>query len=335
MADHSASKSLAGVSRDVLPLRRGPRLVSPSPSRPPMPPVLRGLRSAPARIARGLPASHAFALLARQPLERLAAHEGASADALGPDAIHDMRVAARHLRALLTAFEDRLDVEAVAFLRGELSWLQHRLAPARDWDVFIAKSLAPFSSADPGFAWLLAAARGKRDRAYAAAQAALNHRRYARLILRFRFWLDSLDFADPGRQKVDRVIAGYLRTHFRKLLQALRQGVSSDLEMHRLRLRMKKVSDIGQLAKPLYRGARRRRFMRRLAKLQTSLGQRQDAVVARQLAMGLGKTAPEAAQRAIAAIVGAETLRIAEQAARFDATCARLFRLKRFWRKTA
>jgi CHAD domain-containing protein len=246
-----------------------------------------------------------------------------------------MRVAARHLRALLAAFEDCLDKEAVAFLRGELSWLQHRLAPARDWDVFITKSLAPFLSDDPGFAWLLAAARGKRERAYAAAQAALNHRRYARLILRFRFWLDSLDFADPGRQKVDSVMAGYLRAHFRKLLQGLRQGGLSDLEMHRLRLRMKKVSDIGELAKPLYRGARRRRFMRRLSKLQASLGQRQDAVVARQLALVLGKLAPEAAQRTIAAIVGAETTRIAEQASRFDATCARLFRLKRFWRKSA
>jgi CHAD domain-containing protein len=153
--------------------------------------------------------------------------------------------------------------------------------------------------------------------------------------MRFRFWLDSLDFSDPGRRKVDDVMAGYLRKHFRKLLQALRQGAMSDAELHQLRLRMKKVSDIGAFAKPLYRGARRRRFMRRLAKLQTSLGQRQDAVVARRLAMELGEGAPDAARRAIAIIVEAETSRIAEQMGRFEATSARLFRLKTFWRKNA
>ena len=331
MAEHPASKSLSGVSRNVLPLRRGLRLVRPSP----MPPAPRGLRSAPKRVARGLPASHAFALLAREPLERLSAYEGLAASDLGADAIHEMRVAARHLRALLAAFEGDLDKEAVVFLRGELAWLQHRLAPARDWDVFIANSLGPISADDAGMSWLLAAARGKRDGAYAAARAALRHRRSARLILRFRFWLDSLDFADPGRQKVDDVMAGYLRKHFRKLLQALRQGALSDAELHKLRLRMKKVSDIGLFAKPLYRGARRRRFMRRLAKLQASLGQRQDAVVARRLAMELGESAPDAAQRAVAILVGAETGRIAEQTARFDAASARLFRLKRFWRKSA
>lgn len=330
MSDHPATKSASGVSRDVLPVRRGLRLVRPSP----MPPALRRLRSAPNRVARGLPALHAFALLARNPLERLGAYDGLSASTLSADDIHDMRVAARHLRALLAAFEDGLDEEAVLFLRGELAWLQHRLAPARDWDVFIAHSLTPHSD-DAGAAWLRAAARGKREHAYAAARAALNHRRSARLILRFRFWLDSLDFADPGRHKVNEVMAGYLRKNFRKLLQALRQGAMSDAELHRLRLRMKKLSDIGAFAKPLYRGARRRRFMRSLAKLQTSLGQRQDAVVARRLAMELGEGAPDAARRAIAIIVEAETSRIAEQTGRFEATSARLFRLKKFWRKSA
>ena len=334
MSDHPVSKSVSGVSREVLPFRRGLRLVRPLSPRALTPSALHGLRSAPKHVARGLPALHAFALLARKPLERLASADGLPPSELAADDIHDMRVAARHLRALLAAFEDGLDEEAVLFLRGELAWLQHRLAPARDWDVFIAHSLTPRAD-DAGVAWLLAAAHGKRDHAYAAARAALSHRRTARLVMRFRFWLDSLDFSDPGRRKVDDVMAGYLRKHFRKLLQALRQGAMSDAELHRLRLRMKKVSDIGAFAKPLYRGARRRRFMRRVAHLQTSLGQRQDAVVARRLAMELGEGAPDAARRAIAIIVEAETSRIAEQTGRFEATSARLFRLKTFWRKNA
>lgn len=331
MADYSVPKSLPGVSRDVLPFRRGPQIARPS-SRLLMPPALRILRSPHQQVARGLSAPHAFARLARQPLERLADGEGLPAGELRPDAIHDFRVAARHLRALLAAFEECLDAEAVAFLRRELAWLQHRLAPARDWDVFI-QSLASLASDDPGAVWLLAAAQRRRDLAYDTAQAVLNNRRYARLILRFRFWLDSLEIGDDERRNVEDVMAGYLRKHFRKLLRALRQGGLSDSEMHRLRLRMKKVSDIGRLAKLLYQGDRRDRFIDRLGKLQETLGKRQDAVVGRQLAAELGKLAPEATQKAIAAIVARETARIAKQTDRFKAKSSRLFRLKTFWRK--
>ena len=130
-------------------------------------------------------------------------------------------------------------------------------------------------------------------------------------------------------------MASYLRLQYRKLLKALRQDGSSDEKMHKLRLRMKKIGDIGELAELLYRGARHRRFMKCLSKLQSSLGKRQDAVVGRQLAILLGKAAPQAAQKAIAVIVGLETTRIAERTISFASATARLLRLKTFWRKSA
>ena len=128
-------------------------------------------------------------------------------------------------------------------------------------------------------------------------------------------------------------MSAHLRKHFRKLRQALRQENLSDADLHRLRLRMKKVSDIGRLTKPLYPGGRRRRFIDRLAKAQETLGKRQDAVVGRQLAAELGTHAPEVAQKAIAAIIERETARIAKQTGRFEAKSPRLFGLKTFWRK--
>ena len=339
MADHYASKSSSVISWPVASVRRSLRLVRPPAARSLVRPASQTVNHAQEKLHRGLAAVTGFALMARAPLECLAGSEAGTVAEIGAGGIHEMRVAARRLRTLLAAFADCLDEGAVVFLRRELSWLQHGLAPAREWDVFIAKTLGPRLASSPderGLEWLAATARAKRSRAYVAAQAILDHRRYARLILRFRFWLDSLDRTEPVcRTPVETVLSSYLYRQHRKLLKGLKRGSLSDSGMHRLRLRMKKVADIAELAKPLYRGARRRRFMSRLSKLQSSLGKRQDAVVARQLAAGLGRSAPQSAQATVGAIAESERTRIACQASRFAAVCDRLLRVKTFWRKTA
>ena len=95
-------------------------------------PRCRPRRAAPAkprsRAGRGgaeLPAHPGRALKSADPLVRRDQ----------PDSVHQMRVAARRLRATLRSFRPILDASATAHLRDELRWLGQVLGAARDGEV--------------------------------------------------------------------------------------------------------------------------------------------------------------------------------------------------------
>lgn len=56
-----------------------------------------------------------------------------------PDAVHQMRVAARRLRSTLKAFAPLVDVDWAEHLRGELGWAASELGAARDTEVLLAR----------------------------------------------------------------------------------------------------------------------------------------------------------------------------------------------------
>jgi triphosphatase len=64
-----------------------------------------------------------------------------------PEGIHQMRVAVRRLRSVLTAVKPMLPVEHHRWASEELKWLAHSLAPARSWDVFVGDLLRTVSDA--------------------------------------------------------------------------------------------------------------------------------------------------------------------------------------------
>ncbi|MEY6431080.1 CHAD domain-containing protein [Thioalkalicoccus limnaeus] len=61
---------------------------------------------------------------------------GASAH-LDPEFLHDLRVATRRARSLLSQIKDVLPASRVASLRERLAWLQQVTGPARDLDVYL------------------------------------------------------------------------------------------------------------------------------------------------------------------------------------------------------
>src|SRR5215212_11895250 len=56
-----------------------------------------------------------------------------------PDAVHQLRVATRRLRSLLTTWRSLLEVDSAEPLRVELRWLTQALAGARDAEVMHAR----------------------------------------------------------------------------------------------------------------------------------------------------------------------------------------------------
>jgi inorganic triphosphatase YgiF len=66
-----------------------------------------------------------------------------------PEGIHQMRVAVRRLRSVLSALKPILPAEHYRWTSDELRWLAKALGPARNWDVFATNLLEPVERALP------------------------------------------------------------------------------------------------------------------------------------------------------------------------------------------
>src|SRR5258705_6997038 len=109
------------------------------------------------------------------------------------DGVHQMRVAVRRLRAVLAAFRKRLPPDQRRWASDELRWLADALGEARNLDVFEGAVIRPAREAMPDVAALralTAAARRRRQAAYAAAHQAIRSARYTALLLGLMRWLD-------------------------------------------------------------------------------------------------------------------------------------------------
>jgi CHAD domain-containing protein len=251
-----------------------------------------------------------LAMLANAP----AAHLGET-----PEGTHQTRVALRRLRSALTLFRDMTGPageEAAAGLKA----LAKRLAPARDWDVFIGGRLAEVAAAfagDERIATLGAAARARREEAYAALRLALDAPGFRLLGLS----LAALAHAPPeAPEPVQRFAA---RALSRRLKRVLRHG--EDLsplpvaELHRIRLEAKRLRYAGEMFAPLFGRKRARRYLSALAEVQEALGHLNDIAVASAL---LAAITPEGEKGAFAAGVVEGWIAAKADGAREDAALA-------------
>lgn len=233
-----------------------------------------------AELAFAVVRRHLRVLLAREPGTRL-----------GEDIeeLHEMRVATRRLRAAIDLFADALPPSARAH-REELRWLAAVLGTVRDLDV----QLAPMSQMAK---WSAGWSLGADD-------ASLSHLRHLleleRLAAR-RCLLDSLDSArwerlaaglvSMAREGPDRLPAGrapaalvvppLVAARHRAAVKASRLAKRSGdaADFHNLRIRCKRLRYSIEFTAGLY-GSAPQRFVRRLTRLQDSLGLMQDAEVA-------------------------------------------------------
>ena len=65
------------------------------------------------------------------------------------EGVHQTRVAMRRVRAALRAFKKILPYDKRKAFNGEFRWFQQRLAPARDWQVFLSETLPRIAAAAP------------------------------------------------------------------------------------------------------------------------------------------------------------------------------------------
>jgi CHAD domain-containing protein len=229
-------------------------------------------------------AEAAYAILRRQFALVLSNEAGTR---LGEDAehLHDMRVATRRMRAAMSAFREY--VPRAEPYRRELGWLAGVLGAVRDLDVQV-QNLAAWRNTFPSvqadaFASIEKTLNVQRDRMRARMLAALDSRRYARMVERITAWLrrGPPRSYSAGAERVLAVGPGIIERRYRRLRRhgdAIAPS-SAPAAYHALRIDGKKLRYALEFLAPIY-GRRSAEFARRVTALQDVLGLHQDAEVA-------------------------------------------------------
>jgi len=227
----------------------------------------------------------AFVVLRRN-LAAMTAHEPGTRLGEDPEELHDMRVAARRMRAALSLFKDMLPVRAQHF-RDELGWLGRMLGAVRDLDVQLeridewAKEL---SQEDKGALDELAGLLGReRDVARSQLLACLESIRYERLVSGFSAMLRqgpsrrSAAARAPALAVVPDLVESRHRSTSKAAKRAQRSGAPDDF--HRLRINCKRLRYALEFVAEIYDG-QTSKMVRSVVRIQDSLGLMQDARVA-------------------------------------------------------
>jgi inorganic triphosphatase YgiF len=196
--------------------------------------------------------AEAFRVIAHNGLRQLAGNEPAVREGR-PDALHQMRVGLRRVRAAMSLFRDIVADSGSERVKTELKWLAGTLAPARDLDVFMAEVLVPLREEHPdhqGLGDICHDIEMRRRRGYADAVAACRSERYQTVLLDIMEWIESGPWRTSDEpllqsrreQPITALAADELSRRRRKIIKAgknLRE--CSAEERHELRIRSKKL----------------------------------------------------------------------------------------------
>lgn len=214
-----------------------------------------------------------------------------------PGGIHQARVSIRRIRAALRAFKRVLPYDKRKAFNGEFRWFQLRLAPARDWQVFVSETLPRIEASRPrariNLEKLRKLALAERRRATRDARELFKSRRYTRLLLQFQRWLLTLDHKNPPlNADVSEFAKSVLRKARRDFLIDIRPLSRMTMEeLHDLRKRGKKARYATEFFAGLWDEKEIQASILMMEKIQDFLGEVNDASVARQVLASLPPSA--------------------------------------------
>ncbi|TLM85796.1 CYTH and CHAD domain-containing protein [Pseudarthrobacter sp. NamE5] len=226
-----------------------------------------------------------------------------------PDAVHNMRSAARRSRSVLAGYRKLYAAGPVRRLRDELKWLGQMLGGPRDAEVLLDRLRGHLDELPPGEGTEAARVRveGKAGAAFDGGsrllQEALNSDRYFRLLDGLEDFRDNPpvrpEAAAPGRavasQAVDKAARRLRRSQ--KAAAHARQGTDHENALHQVRKDAKRLRHVAESA-ALVHGKRAEKVAKAAHRQQKILGDYHDAVIARDLLAGVnsGQNEPIAAE---------------------------------------
>src|ERR1700761_1104877 len=216
-----------------------------------------------------------------------------------PDSVHQMRVTTRRLRSTFQSFGQILRADDTRHLTGELRWLGHVLGDARDNEVLPERIEAQLKQAPVELVMGPVQARLREHFAPLGAQsrrdllAALDSERYFAL-------LDELDqiLAEPplgpdADQPARKALRSAVGRHYRRSDQRSRRagqahpGEPTNVALHAARRAAKRSRYAAEAVTPLF-GKPAKRYGKQRKKIQSTLGDLQDAVIARNTLREIG-----------------------------------------------
>ncbi|MBV8263751.1 MAG: CYTH and CHAD domain-containing protein [Candidatus Eremiobacteraeota bacterium] len=218
-------------------------------------------------------------------VEQLLRHDALLRLHADPEIVHKARVATRRLRSDLRSLMPLLDEEWARSLRSRIQWLADELGSVRDADVLLARLRRDASQlpATDG-----QAAEAVTDRFAAQSTAARERLKNVLREERYVTLLDELvrSAADPklgphASALAADVLPALVDEPWRKLCRAIHnlEPEPPDDKLHQVRIKAKRCRYAAEAIAPVC-GKDAKRFARRVAKLQTILGDLHDAVVA-------------------------------------------------------
>jgi CHAD domain-containing protein len=221
-------------------------------------------------------------------VSRLVAHDPVVRRGDDPEGVHQARVATRRLRSDLRTLRPVLDPAWSEPLRDELRWIGELLGHVRDADVLAALLTKHADALRPGqharATSLIRSIEDQRAQDREALLEAMNSPRYPALLDRLVDGARAPHLrkgADDEPARVDRAAPELLRKPWRRLRREI-QRLSArprDPELHAVRKRAKQARYALESVAPVV-GKPATRAAKRLATLQDTLGDHQDAVVA-------------------------------------------------------
>jgi CHAD domain-containing protein len=226
-----------------------------------------------------------------------------------PDAVHQMRVATRRLRSTLQSFGQIIRRDSTQRLTAELKWLGAVLGEARDAEVLAGHLLAGLRERPAELVIGPVQARMQGHFASARADArralleALDSQRYFSLLDE----LDKLTAEPPLTRRASDpagdVLPAVARRSWRRVRRRVRRarrapaGQATDVALHEVRKAAERARYAGEALAPAI-GTKASRFAKQVKKIQSVLGDHQDAVIARQAERELGIRAHLAGENA-------------------------------------
>jgi CHAD domain-containing protein len=221
---------------------------------------------------------------------RLLANDIAIRLELGPEAVHQARVATRRLRSDMRTLRPVLDERWANVIDRELRWLAGLLGELRDADVLherILSRVERLADADQEVgAQLLAAIDADRDVAADALRRAFDSHRYARLLDGLVEAADQPQVVDPDADARP-VLRHLVEVPWNQLRKRARKALEHDspvAELHEMRIRAKRVRYAFDVAGLVFDDAVV--HSKRVAALQDELGELHDAAVCEEWLRG-------------------------------------------------
>ena len=263
-----------------------------------------------------------------------------------PDGIHQMRVAARRLRAALSALKPMIPAAQYQWALDELKWLAGTLGPARNWDVFAANLLEPVEralSVEKDLKRLAEATEQRRRMAHERAGAAVGSSRYTATMLSLARWIEARGWRDqPASAQaallfatIGDVAPGLIERCWRRTRKRSRQFGELSLEQrHKLRISLKKLRYTIEFLKDLFDNGEVRALERRLKPLQEDLGRLNDVRTAHALVDEVSRHVNEGGSEIGCAggiVLGWHVRGLSDQEPKLRKDVRRLRQAKRFW----